>query len=167
MGKVPALSLENRWCIWAGVPLGCVLASAIFLGTTAAAFFIVQGFLGFSFLELVNYVEHYGLERETLPNGKHAKVGAEHCWNADWFFSNAILFQLQRHSDHHMHAIRPGYALRSFPDAPQLPASYPAMIMLCTIPPLWFRIMDPILDKYTKQVDNFTVVNQTQPYEVS
>jgi len=37
--------------------------------------------------------------------------------------------------------------LRSLDDSPQLPTGYPGMILLAIIPPLWFRVMNPLVDK--------------------
>jgi alkane 1-monooxygenase len=45
-----------------------------------------------------------------------------------------------------MNGSRPYQTLRSVPGAPQLPAGYPAMVMLALLPPLWFRVMHPRLE---------------------
>jgi alkane 1-monooxygenase len=69
-------------------------------------------------------------------------VRANHSWNADFVVSNWVLFNLQLHSDHHAHMRKPFEALRSVDDAPQLPAGYPAMVLVALVPPLWFAVMD-------------------------
>lgn len=106
-------------------------------------FFVVQGVVAFSLLEVINYVEHYGLERRQLPNGRYERVQPEHSWNSTHAFTNAFLFNLQRHADHHAFAYRPYDHLRAWPDAPQLPLGYPSMVLLALVPPLWRRVMDP------------------------
>jgi alkane 1-monooxygenase len=53
------------------------------------------------YLEIINYIEHYGLKRKKLSNGEYEKVNIKHSWNAPHRFSNYLLFKLQRHSDHH------------------------------------------------------------------
>lgn len=77
--------------------------SLIFLGFGAKAtvFFLVQGLLSIFFLELINYVEHYGLRRKKNEDGTYEKVTIRHSWNAPHRFTNYVLFKLQRHSDHH------------------------------------------------------------------
>ncbi len=112
------------------------------------AFFFGQSILAFTLLELVNYVEHYGILRKEIAPGKYERVDPSHSWNANHLLSNFFLFQLQRHSDHHVHAIRRYQALKHYDSSPQLPAGYPTMILLSLLPPLWFRIVDPILNDY-------------------
>lgn len=112
-------------------------------------FFLIQSIVAILLLELVNYVEHYGLSRKELQNGRYEKVLPIHSWNSSHMFSNFLLFNLQRHSDHHALAHIPYTNLKHHEDAPQLPSGYPGMILLALIPPLWFRIMNPKLEKKT------------------
>ncbi len=118
-----------------------VLFGATFLGV-----FLITSFLSFSLLEAVNYLEHYGLERK-INNGRYEKVTHHHSWNSDHVLSRMFLFELTRHSDHHAVASRKYQVLRTHDDAPQLPTGYPGMILLALVPPLWFRVMDPLIDK--------------------
>ena len=115
------------------------------------AFFFIQSILGFSLLELVNYLEHYGMQRKRLPSGQYEKVTPLHSWNASQLVSNFLLFQLQRHSDHHASAHKRYQVLDHNEDSPQLPAGYSAMIILACIPPLWFAVMDPRLADWQKE----------------
>lgn len=39
-----------------------------------APFFLVQSFVAFSLLEVVNYIEHYGLDRKEIQPGKYTRV---------------------------------------------------------------------------------------------
>ena len=107
--------------------------------------FFAQGFVAVVLLEITNYLEHYGLERREIGPGRYETVGPQHSWNSSHLVSNAYLFNLARHSDHHFLASRPYEMLRHWDDtvAPQLPAGYPAMLLAALVPPLWFRIMDP------------------------
>ena len=114
-------------------------------------FFFIQSILGFSLLELVNYLEHYGMQRKRLPSGQYEKVTPLHSWNASQLVSNFLLFQLQRHSDHHASAHKRYQVLDHNEDSPQLPAGYSAMIILAFIPPLWFAVMDPRLADWQKE----------------
>jgi alkane 1-monooxygenase len=98
-------------------------------------------------LTSANYVEHYGLLRLQQANGRYERCEPRHSWNSNHVFSNWILFQLQRHSDHHAHAARRYQALRHFDEAPQLPSGYAGMFLLAYVPPLWFAVMNPRLLK--------------------
>ncbi|TGL37791.1 alkane 1-monooxygenase [Leptospira perdikensis] len=113
-------------------------------------FLVLQSIVAFSLLELTNYIEHYGLKRNEVSNGRFEKVLPIHSWNQNYFVSNALLFQLQRHSDHHANAGRRYQTLRHFEDAPQLPFGYEVMILIALFPPLWFSMMNPILESWEK-----------------
>jgi len=94
-------------------------------------------------LTSANYVEHYGLLREKLPNGKYERCRPQHSWNANHMASNILTFNLERHSDHHAYAARRYQSLRHFDDVPQLPNGYFGMFLLAYVPFLWRRVMDP------------------------
>ncbi len=98
--------------------------------------------IGVLLLEAVNYIEHYGLKRKILPNGKPERVLPKHSWNSDFEMGRIMLFELTRHSDHHYKASRKYQILRHMDEAPQLPIGYPASMLLATLPPLWFKIMN-------------------------
>jgi alkane 1-monooxygenase len=111
-------------------------------GVGVLPYLVLQAVLAFSLLEAVNYLEHYGLLRQSLPNGRFERVTPRHSWNNNHLTTNVFLYHLQRHSDHHANPTRRYQALRHFDDSPQLPAGYAAMILLCYFPPLWRRVMD-------------------------
>ncbi|HMG92014.1 MAG TPA: alkane 1-monooxygenase [Chryseolinea sp.] len=111
-------------------------------------FFFSQSVLAFTLLELVNYVEHYGiLRRETSP-GKYEKVNPLHSWNSSHLLSNFFLFQLQRHSDHHVYAHKRYQVLDHHEESPQLPFGYSTMIILALVPPLWYGVMNRRLEAW-------------------
>ncbi len=111
-------------------------------GVTILPWLLLQAVLGFSLLEVVNYLEHYGLLRQHREDGRYERCRPEHSWNSNNVASNVLLYHLQRHSDHHANPIRRYQALRHVDEAPQLPTGYAGMIVLATIPPLWRRVMD-------------------------
>ncbi len=117
-------------------------AVASVFGAPGALFFLGQAVFSVLLLEVINYIEHYGLARAARPQGGWERVRPQHSWNSTRRLTGAFLFQLTRHSDHHAEASRPFDRLRALPDAPQLPASYPSMMLLSLLPPLWFRVMD-------------------------
>ncbi len=114
-------------------------------------FFVLQSILGFSLLEAVNYIEHYGIMRKEIAGGRYERVNPTHSWNANQLVTNFFLFQLQRHSDHHANATRRYQVLRHFEESPQLPYGYGTMIMIALLPPLWFKLMDNRLEKWQMQ----------------
>jgi len=116
-------------------------ALIIWLGWPSLVFLVLQGIYAASMLEVVNYVEHYGLLRQT-ENGEYVRCAPEHSWNSNHIVGNILLYHLQRHSDHHAHPTRRYQALRHFGEAPQLPGGYASMITAAYFPPLWFTLMD-------------------------
>ncbi|MGQ4598999.1 fatty acid desaturase [Nocardia sp. R6R-6] len=112
-------------------------------GPAILPYLLIQALIGAALLETVNYIEHYGLLRRRLPNGRWARCAPTDSWNSDRLLTNLVLFHLQRHSDHHASPGRRYQTLRSSEEAPQLPAGYATMIVLAAAPPLWRRVMDP------------------------
>ena len=103
---------------------------------------------GFLMLETVNYIEHYGLQRRQTEGGRYEPVLPIHSWNSDHELGRIILYELTRHSDHHFKSTRKYQVLRRFEESPQLPTGYPACMLLSLVPPLWFRVMNPRVDRY-------------------
>jgi len=114
-------------------------------------FFFSQSVFAFTLLELVNYVEHYGILRKEVAPGKYEKVNPLHSWNSSHLLSNFFLFQLQRHSDHHVYAHKRYQVLDHHEESPQLPFGYSTMIILALIPPLWYNIMNRRLQEWTNR----------------
>ncbi len=118
-------------------------------GVVVLPYLLIQAVLGFSLLEVVNYLEHYGLLREHRDDGRYERTRPEHSWNSNNTASNVLLYHLQRHSDHHANPVRRYQALRHVEEAPQLPTGYAGMILTAVIPPLWRRVMDHrVLEHY-------------------
>jgi alkane 1-monooxygenase len=118
----------------------------------ALAFFAAQSLVGFTLLEIVNYVEHYGLQRRELAPGKYERVLPKHSWNSPHRLTCWYLFNLPRHADHHYLASRPYWNLRHMDDSPQLPAGYATMVLLALAPRWWFRVMDPRVAAWNARV---------------
>jgi alkane 1-monooxygenase len=114
-------------------------------GWTMLPFLAIHNVVAWFQLTSANYVEHYGLMRRRLPSGKYERPQPHHSWNANHTYTNLILFQLERHSDHHAYPLRRYQSLRHFDDVPQLPSGYQGMFPIAYLPPLWFRVMDPRL----------------------
>ncbi|GAA3396242.1 alkane 1-monooxygenase [Cryptosporangium minutisporangium] len=153
------LRKRNPWTWRNDVLNAWVMTLVLFVALTVAfgpgliPFLIAQAVLGFSFLEVVNYLEHYGLRRERVGS-RYEKVDEQHSWNSNRLVTNMFLYQLQRHSDHHANPIRRYQILRTFDTSPQLPAGYATMIVVALFPPLWHRIMDPrVIAHYDGDLD--------------
>jgi alkane 1-monooxygenase len=129
----------NAWAMT--VVLWAVLLGAF--GLSIAPYLVVQAVFGFSLLEVVNYLEHYGLLREKRENGRYERTAPRHSWNSNNTASNVLLYHLQRHSDHHANPARRFQSLRHMDEAPQLPSGYGSMIVLALVTPLWRKVMDP------------------------
>jgi alkane 1-monooxygenase len=137
---------------WA-MTVGLFAVLTIAFGWIVLPFLVAQAVVGFSLLEVVNYLEHYGLLRQKKEDGRYERCRPEHSWNSNNVASNVLLYHLQRHSDHHANPTRRYQALRHVDEAPQLPTGYAGMIVLAWFPPLWRRVMDPILlDHYEGDV---------------
>jgi alkane 1-monooxygenase len=142
----------HRAWTWRNEILGAWAMTVVLFGALAAVFgpvvlpyLLVQAIVGFSLLEVVNYLEHYGLLRQKRDDGRYERCAPRHSWNSNNVATNVLLYHLQRHSDHHANPTRRYQSLRHFDEAPQLPTGYAGMIVLAYIPPLWRRVMDPRL----------------------
>ena len=147
LGKsgIGARSLRNPmlWCvIW---PASLAAALGLGFGSAAVWYFFVQAFIAVVLLEAVNYIEHYGLERRLLADGSREKVSVVHSWNSSQRLSGYFLFNLTRHSHHHIQAQRHYQALAHEETSPQMPAGYAGMLVLAFLPPAWERVMHPRL----------------------
>lgn len=140
-GKSPWTLRNDNLSSWAMSVVLFAALTAIF-GWAVLPWLIVQAIYGFSLLEVVNYLEHYGLLRQKTKKGRYQRCRAEHSWNSDHMVTNIFLFHLQRHSDHHANPMRRFQVLRTIDEAPQLPAGYATMIVLAHFPPLWRKVMD-------------------------
>jgi len=144
-GEHPAWSWRNDILqAWAMTIVLFAALVAVF-GVAVLPYLLIQMAIGFSLLEVVNYLEHYGLLRQKREDGRYERCRPEHSWNSNNVASNVLLYHLQRHSDHHANPTRRYQALRHVDEAPQLPTGYAGMIVLALIPPLWRRVMDPRL----------------------
>lgn len=121
--------------------------SALF-GWQVIPFAIGQAVLACTILEVINYVEHYGLVRQQLANGRYEPVRAAHSWEANSRLSNMIFFRFQRHADHHLHPSRNYHVLQPMDESPKLPAGYPAMALLAFLSPIWMKVMNPIVAQW-------------------
>ncbi|WP_139979759.1 fatty acid desaturase [Nocardioides litoris] len=131
----------NAW-LMSAVLFGGLVA---WLGVGILPYLVLQAVIGFSLLEVVNYMEHYGMLRQKVGRGdrqRYERVDPSHSWNSNNIATNVLLYHLQRHSDHHANPTRRYQTLRDFEESPVLPTGYAGMIVLALVPPLFRKAMD-------------------------
>lgn len=150
---VGMFSRHNAFLRYAGWTALFVILAASIGGWLGVGILVLQAAVAILLLELVDYIEHYGLLRRQNSNGKFEPTQPHHSWNSGHQASNWFLINLQRHSDHHYKPRKRFPTLQSYPvsEAPQLPYGYPWMVLLALIPPLYFNTMDPKLAAWRAQ----------------
>ena len=141
------LSYRNEMAVFFLLQSGFIIGLALIFSLQAMFLFLIASLIGILLLESVNYIEHYGLRRKLSTSGNYERVQPWHSWNSDHVIGRLVLYELTRHSDHHFLASRKYQILRHLDVAPQLPAGDPAMIILSLFPPLFFKVMNPRVEK--------------------
>ncbi|MDQ1900883.1 alkane 1-monooxygenase [Paracoccus sp. WLY502] len=144
---------RNPFWRYAALQGGMILLALALGGIQGLGLFVFQAFVAVWQLEVVNYVEHYGLTRKHLGDGRYEHILPRHSWNASHTASNWLLINLQRHSDHHYKPDRRFPLLQTYgeDEAPQLPHGYPLMTWAAMVPPLWRRWMNPRVRAWRRQ----------------
>ncbi|NUB46333.1 alkane 1-monooxygenase [Fertoebacter nigrum] len=157
-------SRDNPFWRYAALQGGMLALALALGGWQGLALFLWQAFIAVWQLEIVNYIEHYGLTRRHLGEGRYEHVLPRHSWNAAHRASNWFLINLQRHSDHHYKPDRRFPLLQTFgeDDAPQLPFGYPLMAAIAMVPPVWRRVMNRRVREWRKRY--YPDVTDWQPY---
>jgi alkane 1-monooxygenase len=151
-----AFSLHNEMVRFHLIQLAFLVAVFLLFGTLPTLLFLGAAFHGILLLETVNYIEHYGLQRKQIAEGKYERAMPEHSWNSNHVIGRVMLFELSRHSDHHYLASRKYQVLRHHEHSPQMPTGYPGMMLLSLVPPAWFYVMN-------KRIDDLAVSKDFQP----
>ena len=134
-------SLSNEMLQFQLIQLALCATIALLFSPWIMICFVLAAIVGILLLETVNYIEHYGLQRQKNAQGKYERVQAHHSWNSNHTVGRLLLFELSRHSDHHFIASRPYQILRHHNESPQMPTGYPGMMVLSLLPPIWFVVM--------------------------
>ena len=149
-GKRP-FSLYNEMIWFHLVELAFLTLIFLVFGWLTTLYFLAAALIGILLLETVNYIEHYGLQRIALGEGRYERALPEHSWNSDHVIGRILLFELSRHSDHHYLASRKYQVLRHHDRAPQMPTGYPGMMILSLFPPAWFYVMNRRIRKLLQE----------------
>ncbi len=139
---LPVFSFKNVMVRTTLYQIAYIAAVYFIFGAFGMLLAIAMGITGFLLLETVNYIEHYGLRRQLLANGRYESVLPQHSWNSEHAMGRIFLYELTRHSDHHFKANRKYQILRHHDAAPELPVGYPASMLMSLVPPLWFAVMN-------------------------
>jgi alkane 1-monooxygenase len=134
-------SLHNEMIQYQLLQAGLLVAIYFGFGLMPMLYFWIAATIGAISLEIVNYIEHYGLRRKKTGENSYERTLPIHSWNSSHVLGRLMLFELSRHSDHHYKASRKYQLLKHYEEAPQMPTGYPGMMLLSTIPPLWFYVM--------------------------
>jgi alkane 1-monooxygenase len=145
--------IHNEMLMYQLIQIGMLVAIAYVWNVKVMLLFVAAATFGFTLLELVNYIEHYGLRRKKIDGEYYEKVMPVHSWNSNHPVGRIMLFELTRHSDHHYMASRKYQVLRHFDHSPQMPTGYPGMMVLSLFPPLWFAVMHKQIAKYKATVE--------------
>ncbi len=148
--KQAVLGMHNKVLVGHAMSLFISLVVFILGGFTALLFFLLCAGLGKALLEIVNYMEHYGLVRV-----EGEQVEPRHSWNTNQRLSSWYMINLTRHSHHHAEGNLPFHALKPMPEAPMMLGGILATIILTLIPPLWFRLMAPKLQHWDEYYATF------------
>ncbi len=135
-------SIHNSFIKYQFIQLVFLIIIWAIFGLKPLLFFMASAFIGILLLETINYVEHYGLKRQSIGKGIYERVLPVHSWNSDHVLGRYMLFELTRHSDHHNNSLRKYPKLESIPNSPQLPAGYPAMMILAMFPFAFKKVMN-------------------------
>lgn len=164
---LPWYDLKNPFFRYWALQGFMLLMAVLIGGWTGLGLFLWQALVAVWQLELVNYIEHYGLTRKHLGDGKYEHVQPHHSWNAAHRASNWLLINLQRHSDHHYKPDRRFPLLQNHgaAHAPQLPYGYPLMTMVALVPPLWRRRMNPRVRRWREMY--YPEITDWRPYNTA
>jgi len=135
-------SLSNKMMVYSIANIAVLSLIYFLFDPKVLLAFVLAAIIGISLLGTVDYIEHYGLLRKLNASGRYERVQHKHSWNSDHQLGRLMLFNLSRHSDHHYKSSKKYQLLESLPESPQMPTGYPGMMMLATIPPLFFWVMN-------------------------
>ena len=139
--NINTLSPQNRMLHYFVLEIIFLFIAFFIAGTNGLIFVIFHSFVSITLLELVNYIQHYGLERK-MENGKYERFTDHHSWNSRHISANWSTFNLGLHAEHHQSASKHYPLLSQEEKVIEMPANYSIILIMALIPPLWFFIMD-------------------------
>jgi len=146
LSKKGFLSIKNDMMFYTIFQIMFLVLIYNYFGLYTTILSIIMSIISFLFLETINYVEHYGLLRKKDSNGRYERVKPHHSWNSNHTIGRIVLYELTRHSDHHFKTSKKYQVLESLENCPHLPYGYPTSILISLVPPIWFKIMNPLVE---------------------
>ena len=140
--NLPTYNFRNRMFHYFILETFLILLSFLIAGINGLVFIVLHAIVSITLLELVDYIQHYGLERRK-KNGKYDKYEEQHSWNSRHTSANWSTFNLGLHAEHHQTAGKHYPLLSQQKKVMEMPFSYPVMIMMALVPPFWFKVMNP------------------------
>lgn len=153
------VSWHNAMLNWHLVTLGIAAIYYCLFSLTGIVFYVGQGLVALAAHHLITYIQHYGLRRRELDDGRYEKFSVSHAWSCNFLISNLTSFCLPRHTDHHLNPGRPYQLRHHLEESPQMPLGYFGMFFMALVPQLWFKVMNPRVlayfnkTKYKNHVD--------------
>ena len=146
---IPNTPWTNKF--WRGQLMTLVVVAfyVAFLGPIGIFYSLYSGLIGKTYLEVVNYIEHYGLVR--IPG---TRVEARHSWDSHRRVSTGLFYNLMLHSNHHAAANRRYWELEQSTEeqAVTLPRGYMAMILFAMLGPPFFRSINKHLSRWDREL---------------
>ena len=143
--NLPVFGLKNRMIHYFIFHILLLVFCYYFSGIKGLIFIFAHSTISVVLLELVDYIQHYGLERKETKDKKAEPYNHSHSWNSRHSIADWSTFNLGLHSEHHTIASKPYPLLTQDEKIREMPANYPVMIIMALIPPIWFKVIDPKL----------------------
>ena len=142
--------LGKRWWrnimfVWTGIGVLAAMGVYLLCGWQGVGFYLAAALWGVVSLEMINYLQHYGLSRRKKPNGEYERVNASHSWNANAVFNNLMTLNVQRHAHHHIQSKLEYQKLQHREQSPQYPNGYSWMAVVAFVPVAWRFLVHPVL----------------------
>jgi alkane 1-monooxygenase len=147
-----AWHIKNRMLWSCGLMVVILSAITFTFGIALALVFLLQSIVSRSLAAAADYLEHYGLARRRLIGGSWQTLGAEHSWSSRYIISPLFYGWADDHAAHH---IKPSVYIRSLEsqsNSPELPYGSMVMMLIAMIPPLWRRVVHPVLEEHYDQM---------------
>ena len=144
--NISTFSLQNRMINYFVLESLFLFLAYVIASFNGLIFVLTHSFVSIMLLELVNYIQHYGLERK-MENGKYERFTDHHSWNSRHISANWSTFNLGLHAEHHQSAAKHYPLLSQEEKAIEMPANYSVMLMMALVPPIWFFVMDKRIDQ--------------------
>ncbi|MEL6434789.1 MAG: alkane 1-monooxygenase, partial [Pseudomonadota bacterium] len=157
-------SWSHPYALYVAVGLATLAVFVLTAGTKGMLLYGLVALHAQMQILMSDYVQHYGLRRQTMPNGDLEPVGPQHSWNAPHWFSSSMMLNATRHSDHHVNPRTPYPALKLSPgEMPMMPYPLPVMGTIALMPHLWRALMEKRAEKWVKRPWHMAKRNGQEP----